>query len=223
MTWKNQWFKVTFNPDRSKQAQEILFSRKLKKATHPPLLFNTNYVSQVNSQTHLGIILDVKLTFEEHLKNVFNKTNKTIRLLQKLSNLLPRQALVTIYKAFIRPHLDYGDVLYDQAFNNSFHAKMESIQYNACLTITGAIRGTSREKIYQELGLESFQLRRWYRKLCLFYKGFKNEHPKYLFHLIPVRCTSYATRTESNIPLLRQSITFSKILFFHQLLLNGIT
>ena len=53
-----------------------------------------------------------------------------IELLKKLSNLLPRQVLVTIYKAFIRPHLDYGDVLYDQAFNNSFHAKMEFIQYN---------------------------------------------------------------------------------------------
>ena len=48
-------------------------------------------------------------------------------LLRKLSDLLPRQALVTIYKAFVRPHLDYGDVLYDQAFINSFHAKMESI------------------------------------------------------------------------------------------------
>ena len=112
---------MTFNPDRSKQAQEIIFCRKLKKVTHPPLLFNNNYVSQVNSQKHLGIILDVKLTFEEHLKNVFNKTNKTIGLLRKLSNLLPRQALITIYKAFVRPHLDYGDVLYGQAFNNSFH------------------------------------------------------------------------------------------------------
>ena len=80
----------------------------------------------------LGVILDVKLTFEEHLKNVFNKTNKTIGLLRKLSNLLPRQALIIIYKAFVRPHLDYGDVLYDQTFNNSFHAKMESIQYNTC-------------------------------------------------------------------------------------------
>ena len=124
---------------------------------------------------HIGVILDVKLTFEEHLKNVIDKTNKTIGLLRKFSNLLPRQALVTIYKTFIRPHLDYGDVLYDQAFNNSFHAKMESIQHNACLTITGAIRGTSREKIYQELGLESFQLRRWYRKLCLFYKVFRTK------------------------------------------------
>ena len=125
---------MTFKPDRRKQAQEIIFSRKFKKATHPPLLFSNN-----------NVILDVKLTFKEHLKNVFNKTNKTIGLLKKLSNLLPRQALVTIYKAFIRSHLDYGDVLYDQAFNNYFHAKMESIQSNACLVITGAIRGTARQ------------------------------------------------------------------------------
>ena len=80
---------MTFTPDRSKQAQEVIFSRKLKKASHPPLLFNNNYASQVNSQTHLRVILDVKLTSEEHLKNVFNKTNKTIGLLRKLSNLLP--------------------------------------------------------------------------------------------------------------------------------------
>ena len=59
-------------------------------------------------------ILDVKLTFEEHLKNAFDKTNKTIGLLKKVSNLLPSQALVNIYKAFIRPHLDYGHVLYDK-------------------------------------------------------------------------------------------------------------
>ena len=71
---------MTFNPNRSKQTQEMIFSRKLKEATHPPLLFNNNNVSQVNFQTHLGVILDVKLTFEEHLKNVFNKRNKAIGL-----------------------------------------------------------------------------------------------------------------------------------------------
>ena len=87
---------MTFNPDRSKQAQKIIFRKKLKKATHPPSLFSYNNVSQVNSQKHLGVILDVKLTFEEHLKNVFNKTNKTIGLLRKLSNLLPKKAFVTI-------------------------------------------------------------------------------------------------------------------------------
>ena len=205
---------MTFNPDRSKQAQEIIFSRKIKKATHHPQLFNNNNVSQVNSQKHLGVILDAKLTFEEHLKNVFNKTNKTIGLLRNLSNLLLRPALVTIYKAFVRPYLNYGDVLYDQTFNNSFHAKIESIQYNACLAITGAIRGTSREKTYQELSLESFQLRCWYRKLCIFYKVFKNEHPKYLFNLIPVRSRRYAARTVGNIPLIKTKHKFFKNYFF---------
>ena len=130
-------------------------------------------------------------------------------LLQKLSNLLPRQALVTIYKAFARPH-----VLYDQAFNNSFHAKIESIQYNACLATTGVNRGLSREKIYQELGLESLQFCRCYRQLCLFYKVFKNEHPKYLFNLIPVRSTPYATRTVGNIPLIKTKHNFFKNSFF---------
>ena len=67
---------MTFNPDCSKQAQEIIFSRKVNKATHSPLLFNNNNVSKVNFQTYLGVILDVKLTFEEHLKNVLTKQTK---------------------------------------------------------------------------------------------------------------------------------------------------
>ena len=114
--------------------------------THPLLLFNNNNISQVNFQAHLGVILEVKLTFDEHLKKVFNKANKTRGLLRKLYNLLPRRVLATIYKSCIRPRLDYGDVLYDQAFNNSFPTKMGSVQYNSYLAITGAIRGTSREK-----------------------------------------------------------------------------
>ena len=68
----------------------------------------------------------------------------------------------------------------------------------------------SREKVYQELALGSLQLCRWYRKLWLFYKVFKNEHQKYLFHLIPVRCTPYATRTEDNIPLIKTKHNFFK-------------
>ena len=53
--------------------------------------------------------------------------------------------------------MDYGDIIYDQAFNPSFHRKLESIQYNATLAVTDAMRGTSKEKLYQELGFESLQ------------------------------------------------------------------
>ena len=88
-----------------------------------------------------------------------NKVNKTVGLLGKLLNILPREPLLTIYKLFVRPHLDYSEVIYDQHYNNSFHQKLESVQYNAVLAITGAIKGFSREQLYQELGLES--LKQW--------------------------------------------------------------
>ena len=89
------------------------------------------------------------------------KINKTIGLIRKLQNLLPRIALITLRKVFVCAHLDYGDIIYDQAQNASFHQKLESLQYNACLAIAGAIIGSSREKLYQELGFESLQQRRW--------------------------------------------------------------
>ena len=165
----NQW-KMIFNPDLKKQAQEVILSRKIRKTSHPPLTFNNNSVKQVQFQKHLGVYLDSRLDFREHLQNMFNKINKTISLLRKLQNNLPRAPLITIYKSFIKPHLDYGDILYDQTFNNSSHERLELIQYNAELAITGAIRRSSREKLYQELGFESLQQRRWYRKLCLFDK-----------------------------------------------------
>ena len=96
---------MSFNPDVNKQAQEVIFSRKMKSNIHLALVLN-NILSQVNFQKHLGITLDFKLTFEEHLLDVFKKVNKIISLL--LQNWLARTTLITIYKAFVRPHLDYG-------------------------------------------------------------------------------------------------------------------
>ena len=118
-------------------------------------------------QKHLRMFLDSKLNFSEHLKTIF-QTNKNIGLLHKIQTFLPRTPLITIYKSFIRPNLDYGDIIFDQIFNMSFLQKMETIQYNAALAITGTIRGSPREKLYQELGLETLQQRRWYRKRCCF-------------------------------------------------------
>ena len=80
--------------------------------------------------------------------------NKTIGLLRKFQQVLPGPCLITIYEAFIGPHLNYGDVVFDQAFNNFSHQRLDSIQYNAALAITGAIRKTSKENLYQEVRFE---------------------------------------------------------------------
>ena len=103
---------------------------------------------------------------------------------------LPRQSWLTIYKSFIRLHLDYGDVICDQPLNESLSNRIESVQYKAALTITGAIQGSSRKKLYQELGLEHLHQRWWMRWLCLFYKVFHSKVPKYIHSLIPSMRTS---------------------------------
>ena len=125
--WAFQW-KISFNPDPIKQAQEVIFSQNFdfQKLVYPPLNFNKIVVTQSTTQKHLDMLLDVKLDFLGHLKNMYSKLNKTIGLLRKLQNTLPRLPLLTIYKSYIRPHLDYGD----QAYTLSFHQKTESIQCN---------------------------------------------------------------------------------------------
>ena len=205
---------MSFNPHISKQAHEVIFSRKRSIVTHPPLNFNNIPVAQTNSQKHLGMQLDRKLNFEEHLSKVESKVNKTIGIIQKLQNVLPRSALITIYKSFIRPHLDYGDLIYDKAFNESFHAKLESLQYNATLAITGAIRGSSSEKVYEELGLETLKSRRWYRKLSLLYKVLKNESPSYLFNTIPNSTAQRQTRNSGITPTFFAKRDYFKNSFF---------
>ena len=92
--WAYQW-KMSFNPDPLKQAQEVIFSCKMTKANHPTLVFNENPVHQVALHKHLGMYLDCKLNFEEHLKTIVNKINKTIGLLRKLTSEFLTKKIVT--------------------------------------------------------------------------------------------------------------------------------
>ena len=112
---------------------------------------------------------------------------------------MPGNALLTIYKSFVWPHLDYGDIVYDQPKNQSFSNKIEAVQYNAALAITNAIKGTSRTKLYKELGIESLSFRRWFRRLCTFYKIKTQRAPKYLYKLIPLKNNTYDTRSTHSV------------------------
>ena len=111
------------------------------KSSNPSVYFNNIPVSSTSVHKHLGMLLDGKLSYEHHLKFVLNKVKKIIDLLRKFQKIVPRQFLITIYKSFIWPHLDYGDIVYDRAFNESFHIKNLP-------AITGAIRGTSSEGFF---------------------------------------------------------------------------
>ena len=93
--------------------------------------------------------LDKNLNFNLYVKEKMSEPMKGIGVIHKLKKTPPWDSLM-IYKSFLRPHLDYGDVIYDQLNNESFTQKIERIQYKAALAITGPIKGTSQNKFYSE-------------------------------------------------------------------------
>ena len=191
--WAFNW-KMLFNPDPSKPAQEVLFSRKKKAQSHLIISLNNIQVEKSSNQKHLGLILDEKHNFKQHIDSAISKINKGIAVIKKLRYNLPRKSLITTCKAFLRPLIDYGDIIYDQPQNESFCEKLESVQYKVALAITDAIKGSSREKIYQELGFESLKSRRWYKRLCCMYKIMNDKAPSYLKNLIPKYTLTVRTR-----------------------------
>ena len=99
-------WKILFNPDSSKPAQEVLFSRKKKVNIHPTVSLNNIHVERASHRKHLGVLLDEKLKFKEHIDSaIMLKINKGISVIKKLRHSLPRKSLMTIYKAFLRPYL----------------------------------------------------------------------------------------------------------------------
>ena len=113
-----------------------------------------------------------------------------------------------------------GDIIFDQTFNKLFHDNLESIQYNASLAITSAIRGTGNKKLHQQLGFESLQQRRWFRKLCTFYRIYKNHSPSYLYNLIPLQTSSRITRSSNNLPYFHFKVNFFRNFFFPSVIIE---
>ena len=201
---------MLFNPDPTRPAQEVIFSKKKVTQIHPIISLKNIQVERVPYQKHLDILLDEKLNFMQHVDNAILKMNKGIFVIKKLRHSLPRKSLLAIYKAFLRPLIDYGDIIYGKPQNESFCDKIEeSVQYKAALAITGAIKGTSREKIYQELGIESLKSRRLYKRLCCMYKIMIEKAPNYLINLIP-KCVT-TIRTRNNPPFIVGLIALSTL------------
>ena len=211
--WAYQW-KMQFIPDPKNQADEVIFSRKTSSNNllHPPIKLNNNDIPKCPHQKYLGIALDSKLKFSVHVDQKIKKCNRIISLIRRLSINLPRNALLAIYKFFVRPYLDYGDILYDKPNNENFQNKLQNVQYKACLTITGGIQGTSRTKFYDDLGLHSLIKRRWCNKLIFFYKVVNGLLPEYLYSYLDLPCQiNYSLRSVSASVI--QELNPLKILF----------
>ena len=79
---------MSINPDPTKQAQEVIFCKESTKKIHPKIFFNNTPVSKANSQKHLGLHLDSKLSIDIHIKIILTKVNRTIGLLRTFQQVL---------------------------------------------------------------------------------------------------------------------------------------
>ena len=109
--WSYQW-KMSFNPDPSKQAEEIIFSHKRNNPDHPPIHFNNIEVKRVTDHKHLGLNLDPKLSFTKHITEKIGIARKGIGIIKHLAPYLPLKSRDQIFKMHVRPHLDYCDMIY---------------------------------------------------------------------------------------------------------------
>ena len=193
--WAWQW-RMHFNVDKT---EEVVFSHKKFKQTHPPLYLGPEVIATTPEHKHLGVTLDSKLNFESHIREAIIKARRGIGLIKHLSKYVSRHVLDQIYKLYVRPHLDYGDIIYhryDPDMQSTFTHRLEQIQYAAALAVTRAWRGTSRQRLYEELGWETLYQRRWYRRMCHFFNLRKTQSPGYLFVEIPdERTVPYNLRT----------------------------
>ena len=211
--WAFQW-KMSFNPDPTKPAEEVIFSHKRQSPNHPPLFFNNTEVKQVNDHKHLGLILDSKLTFASHINEKLSKARKGVGVIKYLSSYVPVKTLDQIYKMYVRPHLDFCDIIYhtpkvNSIFDSSSRLvnwmnQIERVQYQAALAVTGAWKGTHTDKIYEQLGWESLTERRRFRRLVQLYKIVNGLTPEYLRSPVPSsRSHSFDTRSGNVIPIVK--------------------
>ena len=144
--WAEKWL-VSFNPNKT---EYILLSRKLNKPVHPPVIMNNQVITEVESHKHLGVTFESSGTWHKHIQLITTKAWQRIHIMRKLKFRLDRKALETIYMAFIRPILEYADVVWCNITKYE-EDELEKIQLEAARIVTGTTKLVSIENCIKKL------------------------------------------------------------------------
>ena len=164
---------MQINPDQYKQAIRVIFSHRESKPIHPPLIFNGSEVVTLDEHKHLGFFFYSRLSFFRPIKEIIIKACRGVGIIRSVAKYVSRDVLDQMYKLYVRPHLDYGDLMYhidDPEVSPSLTKRLESVQYTAALAVTGAWKGTDKSKLIDQLGWAYLQDRRRYRRLTHFFQ-----------------------------------------------------
>ena len=155
-----------------------------KEANIPPLTFNNIALDEVSNYKHLGIILNDKLKWTDHINHISDSVKKITDVFRILKYKLDRQTLETIYMNFVRPKLEYGSILFDDCSEYDKN-RLEKIELTFGRIVCGAKRGTSHESIYNEILWPKLEERRKENKLKFIYNIVNHTVPPYLKDILP--------------------------------------
>ena len=208
--WANKWL-VTFSPPKT---EELLISNKAPR-NHPPLHLNNERITEVKHHKHLGVYLSHNLGWTKHAEEIAKKANRCLGVLRPLKFKLDRASLETLYKSFIRPILEYADIIWDapDAHRHGLDI-LEKVQTEAARLVTGATARCSTENLYSESGWEKLALRRRLHRATMMFKIMTGLAPQTLADKIPSRVearTRYQLRNRADLqtPVARL-ITYSQ-------------
>ena len=174
-----------------------MFSRKRIPPTEHPLLLNNIPLKNVKFHKHLGITFSVDMQWSHHIDCVTSHAYKRINMMRFLKYKWSTFCLGTCYKSFVRPVLEYGDIVYSSC-KKADAAKLVSVQNDALRIIAGAKRFTSNFLLLNETGFQTLETRRDAHSMILFCKCLHNKVPQYLTDCMPERLHSRNTRSAAS-------------------------
>ncbi|XP_078621296.1 uncharacterized protein LOC144887771 [Branchiostoma floridae x Branchiostoma japonicum] len=179
-TWFLDWG-LSLHPDKCKV---VCIKSDRNNVQLPPIYLLGKIVEQVPFYSHLGVTIHQSLRWTEHVQVVTGKSRKLLGLLRKVSGKLGRQALETAYFALVRPKLEYASALLGDLASSASRL-LEQVQYQAGLLVTGAMKGTPKSNLLQELEWDTLATRRQLNSLTIMYNMMNGRVPPHLQLLTP--------------------------------------
>ena len=168
-SWAKTWI-VNINPTKT---ECTTFSAKRTKQQHPDLFYDGKKIHEVSHRTDLGVTLSSNLSWREHILNIYEKASKCLNVLKGIKFKVGRDTLRVLYKSLVRHLMEYANVMWNGCSDTESDL-LDSVQYEAGKIVTGAVKGTSRQRLMNELGWEELKTRRSIHKLTLYFKTVNN-------------------------------------------------
>jgi hypothetical protein len=196
--WSNKWL-VCFSPQKTK---DMVISNKAP-IDYPEVTLDDQPIERVTSHKHLGVTLANDLSWKTHAYNIGKKAYNTLGILRPLRMKLDRASLETLYKSFIRPVLEYADILWHiPADNRHCLDILERVQREAARIVTGATRRCPTKGLYDEVAWETLYSRREMHRSQMMFNINMGYAPSYLQDLSPGQVqarTRYTLRNRNDL------------------------